>query len=272
MTDPFAILGVPRGATQDEIKAAFRKLAIKYHPDKNPGDTAAEERFKEINSAYQTLSNPQRQQQEPPPGYGRGPNHFEFNFGPGGFTFEDIFGSFHAAQRPRRNADINAQVSIGLEQAMAGCEAKIEVPTRNGIRHAAITIPAGVDTGTRLKLSGHGDTAVPGVPPGDLLVTIIVGRHPLFERMNEHLLAKQTITVFQAMLGAQIEVPLLGGGTQRINIPAGIQPGQSVCVSGYGMPLLQRADVRGDLIVKIEVVIPPLNDQQQDLIRQASSL
>lgn len=278
MHNPFAVLGVGRDATQDEIKSAFRKLAKQYHPDKNPGDAAAEAKFKEINEAYQILSNPSRADQRTPEDDAfaqafrdaRGGFQFHFDAGGPGFSFEDIFAQMHA-QRQRRNSDVASQCAISLEQAQKGCEISLEIRTSRGVRHAAITVPPGIETGQRLKLSGQGEREFADQPPGDLYVTVMVRPHPLFERFDRNLLTNVSITAFEAMLGVTKEVALLDGGVIAVEIPAGVQPGTKLRITGHGMPLVQRPTERGDLIVALAVVIPELSEEQIKLVAEAAS-
>lgn len=272
MTDPFAILGIARTATPEEIKAAYRKLAIQFHPDKNPGDKAAEERFKEINAAYDVLKDPQRRAEAERPR--RTPGDFEFSFrtGDAPFGFEDFFSqTFGGARRMRKNNDVQITCVITLEQALKGAEASMEVRTRTGLRHAAVTIPAGVEHGSRLRVTGEGERVYNDLPPGDLYVVVAIQPHERFERVAQNLLTRAGVNVFTALLGGQIEVGLLGGGTVKVTVPAGVQPGQRLRVTGHGMPLVHQA-VRGDLIVALDVEIPELSDEQRALISSAASL
>ncbi|RYD85369.1 MAG: J domain-containing protein [Verrucomicrobiaceae bacterium] len=273
MTDPFATLGVPRDATDDQIKSAFRKLAMQYHPDRNPGDKAAEEKFKEINAANTLLNDPvQRAQYANPftgstgggsggPRYSTrndsGSNHFEFSFNTdtGPFGFDDIFGNFKT-QRTQRNNDLVTSCEISLEQAYAGCTIELELRTRVGVRFASVTVPPGVDTGTRLRVAGQGERVYGNLPAGDLMVTITVARHDRFERVAQNLVVSAEIDVFDAILGGQVEVMTISGTKIRLDVPAGTQPGQRMRVAGHGMPVLGIRGTHGDLLVAIDVTIP----------------
>lgn len=272
MNDPFVTLGVSRDATPEQIKAAFRKLAVQWHPDKNPGDKVAEARFKEINAAHQILSDPQKRAEamSPRPQAG-GDFEFDLRAHQGPFGFDDIFNAFHSQRQQRRNSDISVSAVITLEQALNGAEATMEIRTRQGARHAAITIPPGVDSGQRLRVTGQGDQTHRDLPSGDLYVTIMVQPHDHFDRVGQNLLTRAHVTAFTAMLGGDIEVNLLGGGAVAVTIPKGTQPGQKLRVSGHGMPVVGQG-VRGDLIVVVEVTIPVLSPEQSFLIEQASKL
>lgn len=275
MSDPYKILGVEPGTPPEQLKAAYRKLAMQYHPDRNPGDKAAEERFKEIGDAYDRLTNPKRQnEQAQQPRYSQdGPFEFHFRAGPGGFSFEDIFSAM-SEQRRRKNPDLHAQCVISLEQAQKGCEVMMEIRSRAGAnptREAVVSVPAGVENGMRLKLTGQGDRPYPDLPPGDLLVTVMVADHPMFHRVGPNLLVERTIDAFTAMLGGFLEVPLLGGGAVNVTVPAGVQPGQRLRVTGHGMPQVGSPQIRGDLIVALSVEIPTLNEAQRKLVEEARS-
>jgi DnaJ-class molecular chaperone len=272
MNDPFVTLGVSRDATPEQIKAAFRKLALQWHPDKNPGDKAAEARFKEINEAHQILSDPQKRAEalNPRPQSG-GDFEFDLRAHQGPFGFDDIFNEFHSQRQQRRNSDISVSAVVTLEQALNGAEATMEIRMRQGSRHAAISIPPGVDNGQRLRVTGQGEQTHRDLPSGDLYVTIMVQPHKHFDRVGQNLVTRASVTAFQAMLGSEVEVNLLGGGAVSVAIPRGTQPGQKLRVTGHGMPVIGQG-VRGDLIVVVEVRIPVLSPEQALLVEQAASL
>jgi curved DNA-binding protein len=273
MNDPFQTLGVARTATDAEIKAAFRKLAIQYHPDKNPGDPTAEAKFKDVNAAYQVLSDPQKKAEALNPRQGFREFHFntgDFGQGQAPFGFEDIFNAFNA-QRMRKNNDLQVTARMTLEQAFEGIEAVMELQTRVGQRHASVKIPPGVDTNSRLRVSGEGERVYSDLAPGDLYVTIQVMPHSVYERINQNLMIRVEIGAFQAMLGTKINVPVISGETVEVTVPQGVQPGQKLRVSGHGMPNVH-GGARGDLIVVLAVSIPALSDEQRALIEQVQAI
>jgi DnaJ-class molecular chaperone len=271
MTDSFAVLGVERTATPEQIKAAYRKLAMTYHPDRNPGDKAAEAKFKEINAAYEDLKNPGRRSNAQSRDRA-GASGFEFHFGGDmPFGFEEFFrgGGF---QQQRRNQDVSIHCTISLEQALTGVEsAAMEIETRAGRRTVIVTIPAGADNGMRLRVTGEGDRQFSDLPPGDLYVHIAVAQHARFERYAQNLAVRLSVDGFMAMLGGSIEVDLLGGGTVMLDVPAGVQPGQRLRITGHGMPVYG-ADRRGDLLAIVDVRTPTLTEAQRVLVETAASL
>ena len=332
--DCYQVLGVERNAEADEIKKAYRKLALKYHPDKNPGDKAAEEQFKELGEAYEILSDPQKRAlydqhghaafDRRTGGFGGGPFHDPFEifrevFGGGGI-FEDLFGGGRSdPSKPQRGNDLRYDMEITFEEAAHGCEKEItlnkpeaceacqgsgaeagsrirtcpscggqgqiinsrgifsiaqtcphcqgagrvlERPCRachgNGRRERSSTIklriPAGVDTGSRLRSAGNGEAGFRGGPPGDLYVVLHVQAHAIFQRDGDDLLCEVPVSFVQAVLGAEIEVPALDGGT-TIKIPPGTQPGTMFRLKNKGIRNVQGYG-RGDLHVRINVEVP----------------
>lgn len=288
------MLGVSRQATPDELKKAFRKLAMKYHPDKNPNDKTAEDRFKEVNEAYDVLSDVKKKQMYdqfghaafqgggPGPGAHGGPNPFRGFENFGGFQgfdprqqsgefqdmFSDFFGEFFSgentqpgrrgARQDNRGADLRYTLNITLEEAATGAEKRI-----NFVRHRAgkedsaklsITIPAGVKAGQRLKLRGEGDAPPTGGKPGDLYVIVNFQEHPLFKRKDNDVLLELPISFVDALLGIQIEVPTLTGKAM-LNIPPGTHPGQIFRLKGKGFPDIG-GYAPGDMLIKIVVDVP----------------
>ncbi|MFQ5457635.1 MAG: molecular chaperone DnaJ [Myxococcota bacterium] len=345
--DYYDVLGVPRDASPEDIKKAFRKLALKLHPDKNPGDKAAEEKFKEAAEAYEVLSESSRRARYDQFGH-RAPGGFGAA-GAGGFSgagnFEDIlrdlfdgpFGDiFGGGRRPRsaaqRGNDLRYNLEIDFEQAAFGATVQIRVPklvtcetcegagarpgtepqacpqcggagsvvTRQGffeIRRAcprchgqgrvitdpcrkcrgqgritedktlSVHIPPGVDTGSRLRLNGEGEAGVAGGPPGDLYVVLGVRAHPLFEREGTDVLCEVPISMVQAALGDEIEVPTLDGPV-KMKVPAGAQSGRLFRLRHRGIASLNGGG-RGDQLVAVLVEVPSkLNARQKDLLHQ----
>ena len=332
--DCYEVLGVERNAEPDEIKKAYRKLALKYHPDKNPGDKTAEESFKELGEAYEILSDPQKRAlydqhghaafDRRASGFGSGGFHDPFEifrevFGGGGI-FEDLFGGGRSdPSQPQRGNDLRYDMEITFEEAAFGCEKEItvnkpapcetcqgsgaeagsrvrtcpscgghgQVVNSRGIFSIAQTcphcqgagrilekpckacrgegrrersskiklrIPAGVDTGSRLRSSGNGEAGFRGGPPGDLYVVLHVQAHAIFQRDGDDLLCEVPVSFTQAALGAEIEVPALDGGAS-IKIPPGTQPGTMFRLKSKGIKNVQGYG-RGDLHVRINVEVP----------------
>src|SRR6187399_1366390 len=346
--DFYELLGVGRTASPDDIKKAFRKLAMQHHPDRNRDDKDAERRFKEVNHAYDILKDPDKRA-----AYDRyGPAAFEGGAGPGGpggfhgqgFDFGSVFGDIfdemfnggRGGARPRadmRGQDLRFNLDITLEQAYAGTEATVRVPSsvacetchgsgaeagskpqqcptcrgRGRVRaqqgvftvertchacHGAgqvidkpckacagqgrvrrektlkVAIPAGVEDGTRIRLSGEGEAGTRGGPAGDLYVFLSVRRHALFEREGADIHCRVPISMVQATLGGNIEVPTLDGKAARINVPSGAQSGHQFRLRGKGMPIV-RSSQRGDMYIEINVETPTnLTPKQKELLKE----
>jgi molecular chaperone DnaJ len=332
--DCYEVLGVERTAEPDEIKKAYRKLALKYHPDKNPGDKTAEEQFKELGEAYEILSDPEKRAlydqhghaafDRRAGGYGAGGFHDPFEifrevFGGGGI-FDDLFGGGRSdPSQPQRGNDLRYDMEITFDEAAQGCEKEItvskpapcetcqgsgaepgsrirtcpscggrgQVVNSRGIFSIAQTcphcqgagrvlekpckachghgrrersskiklrIPAGVDTGSRLRSSGNGEAGFRSGPPGDLYVVLHVQPHAIFQRDGDDLLCEVPVSFTQAALGAEIEVPALDGGT-LIKIPPGTQPGTMFRLKSKGIKNVQGYG-HGDLHIRVNVEVP----------------
>jgi curved DNA-binding protein len=297
--DYYKILGVERGSSTEEIKKVFRKLALKYHPDRNPGDKQAEERFKEINEAYQVLSDPEKRkrydqlgadysqwQQDGGRGNydwsrwstGQGQGMQEVNlddlFGGGSFSdfFRSIFGGegFSQAVRGRsaRSAPALQQpVTISLPEAANGTRRTLQTDRRR----VDVSIPPGVRTGTKVRVPGAGPARSDG-SAADLYLVIDVAEDPQFDREGDDLHTHITIDVFTAMLGGEVEVRTLSGNVV-LTIPAGTQPEQVFRVAGRGMPVLKRTQEKGDLYVHLKMQVPrQLTARQRSLLEEAARL
>jgi len=344
--DYYELLGVNRNASADELKKAYRQAAKDYHPDRNPGDKAAEEKFKELSEAYQVLSDPEKRAQ-----YDRF-GHAAFEQGGAGFSggfdftnfediFSDIFGDFFGGGRGSRHAgqrgeDLSYNLELSFEEAAFGTEKTISVPrtalcdTCHGkgakpgtspktcptcrgsgqvryqqgfftiartcsqcggqgtiitdscttcrgkgmVRTTAsvkVKIPAGVDTGARLKLRGEGDVGIGGGPAGSLYIMIHVREHPLFARQGADVICEIPIRFPQAALGAEIEVPTLEGKI-KMKIPPGTQSGKVFRLRGKGIASLRGAG-RGDQLVRIVVEVPrQLSPKQRTLLEEFARL
>jgi molecular chaperone DnaJ len=341
--DYYEVLGVGRGATDQEIKSAYRRLALQHHPDRNPDSKeASEERFKEITEAYSVLADGEKRAAYDRFGFagvgaaGAGAPDFSSTIFSG---FEDLFGSFfdlddlfghgHGRQaRAARGADLRYELELSFSEAASGLDTKIKIlrsetcsacrgsGSRNGAQLAncpacggrgqvrysqgffsvsrtcpqcggmgqvnrdpcpdchgegrvrrekvlGIKIPAGVDDGTRLRISGEGEAGRHGGPHGDLYVALKVGTHAYFDRRGDDLYVKIPVSITQAALGTEVKVPTLNGA-QKLKVPEGTQPGAVFRLRGQGMPVLNGRG-RGDLYVQVEVVIPARLTREQRL-------
>ncbi|MEP7221079.1 MAG: molecular chaperone DnaJ [Novosphingobium sp.] len=346
-TDFYELLEVSRDADEATLKSSYRKLAMKFHPDKNPGCSDSEARFKSISSAYACLSDPQKRaaydrfghaafENGGPGGFG-GQGGGESPFGDIGDIFESIFGGggggFGGRQQARRGADLRYDMEISLDEAFHGKNAQIEIevsakcdpcdgkgaqpgtgtrrcnlcgghgkvraqqgffmvertcPTCQGRGEVIekpcrscggegrvdkpqtldVNVPPGVDSGTRIRLTGKGEAGPFGAPPGDLYIFVHVQRHALFERDGNTLITRAPIAFTTAALGGEITLPGLDGASHVISVPAGIQSGKQLRKRGAGMPVLQGRG-HGDLVVEIVVETPTrLSARQKELLRE----
>jgi curved DNA-binding protein len=261
--DYYATLGLKRGASPDDIKKAYRSMAMKHHPDRG-GD---EKTFKQVEEAYRFLSDPEKKRvvdmggdpnAQPGMGggfYNQGP--FEFHFG-GAPDMEDIFANFGFGRRPmRKNKTLNIVVDITLEDVLSGKEinAEITLPGTGKKKIINISIPPGIENGQQIRYEGMGDNAVADVRPGDLIVNIRIAPHPIFHREGTNLVIEKRISVWDAMLGGSVSIETLDRKTLSITIPAGTQPETVLSCKNEGLPGL-RNRVRGNLLIKIKVEIP----------------
>lgn len=283
MTDYYEILGVQRGAGDAELKSAFKKMAMQHHPDRG-GD---EETFKKINEAYDTLKDPEKRAMYDQFGttdqnqarqnqwrggdtwsnMGAGSFGFQFRTGPNmDDVFRDIFGQGFRQRQPS-NPDYQTNISISLEDAYTGASVPISMQHPDGTtKNLTVKIPRGIDTGNKIKLAGQGASNIPNVPPGDLIVTVVVNKNPNFHRVGADLVTNQKIDIVDAALGTEITVTPLDGRSLKLTVPAGTQHGQKLRVPGKGMPLLNESRF-GDLFVNIEVVVPrQLTQKQREIL------
>lgn len=346
--DYYEVLGVSKDATQDEIKKAYRKLARQYHPDVNPDDKSAEEKFKEASEAYEVLGDEQKRA-----GYDRFGHAAADGAGFGGFQgtgfggLDDLFEMFFSGgsgfggggrgnqRRPQRGTDLRYDLTISFEEAAFGVKKDLSIPrmetcaTCDGsgaapgthsskcstcggtgqvqttqstpfghfqsvrtchrcqgsgevittpcsschgqgrvrkTRKITVTIPAGVDAGSRLRVAGEGEAGILGGPPGDLYVVIRVKPHKVFQRRNQDVFLEIPITMVQAALGAEIEVPTLGG-KETIKVTEGTQSGAVFSLKGKGIPYLQGSG-KGDQHVTVQVVTPTnLSEEQKEILK-----
>ena len=269
--DYYATLGLQRNASDADIKKAYRSLAMKYHPDRG-GD---EKRFKEISQAYDFLSDPEKKQivdlggdpnaQSGGGGFNHSPFEFHFNTG----NFGDVFGNFGFGRQPqRRNRSLNINVEITLEDVLSGRDftAEVSIPGKNKMIN--IQIPPGIENGQQIRYEGMGDDSIPGLRPGDLLVNVIVREHHRYKREGTSLVIDQEVNVWDALLGASIEIQTLDHKTLSINLPAGTQPDTVMSCKGEGLPNM-RTRQRGNLLIRIKVTVPKnLNPEQVNMIQQ----
>lgn len=278
--DQYQVLGVGGGATQEDIRRAYRRLARHHHPDANPGDPAAEERFKEISTAYDVLGDPARRQeydQARPAGGACGGfdptgGHVTINVDDladlGGIEdlLSDLFGGRGAGartHRPRRGRDLEASLQLSFEEAVSGMTTSVQMGDATGSgRSVRVRVPAGVDDGQRIRVPGLGEPGADGAPPGDLYVTVRVPPHARFGRSGRDLTLALPVTYAEAALGAEVAVPTLDGDRVRVRIPPGTPSGRKLRVRGRGVP--GPAGGRGDLLITIEIAVPErLTDEQR---------
>jgi len=344
--DYYEVLGVNKNSTPDQIKSAYRKLAVKHHPDKNKGDKAAEEKFKEASEAYHVLSNSERKQNYDNFGHSAFENGAGGRSGFGNFDFsshfsdifEDFFSEgFGGGRRSRRSnyrgSDLRYDLSITLEEAYSGkkqdikfstsekcdtckgsgskpghnagtcsmCNGHGQVRSNQGFftvqqtcpqcsgtgeeitnpcagcggqgkkqasKRLSVTIPKGVDDGTRIRLAGKGEAGSRGASSGDLYLFINVYSHDLFKRSDENLFFECPVSIADAALGTSIEIPTIDSGKAKIKIPAGTQNGKQFRLKGKGMPYM-RGSGTGDLYVQVNTEVPvSLNREQKELLEK----
>ena len=289
--DFYSILGVKRTATADEIKKAYRALAVKYHPDRNPGDKAAEDKFKEISEAYDVLKDPEKRKlydqfgrAGAQGGYqGRNPfEDFQNYKGDNQDSFQDFFGDIfndffqqkggqaggqaggqtaqRNRQRKRRGADLRYTLNISLEEAARGSERTINFIRKRGGKDdnskISIKVPAGIKSGQRLKLRGEGDGPEAQGENGDLFVIININDHPIFQREENDIFFELPISFVDAILGTTVDIPTLTGRA-TFKITPGSFSGQTYRLRGKGMPIVG-GHGNGDLLVKIVIDVPKI--------------
>jgi len=304
--DYYTVLGVPRTATEKDLKTAYRKLARKHHPDVNPGDTRSEALFKEIGEAYSVLSDTGKRKK-----YDRWGHNWEkidqaqaagANYGgrpgsrttwtstgegaPGGFNvesddlgglFEQLFGRTGGRTRvrsaPRKGADAEQPVEITLEEAFNGTQRTFQLrDMQTGeTRNVEVKIPAGATDGLRIRVAGKGEPGLAGAPAGDLYLIISIKAHPLFEREGDDLRVKVTTPLYAAVLGGEVMVPTPKGSQLALKVPPETANGQRIRLAGQGMPRVNGTG-RGDLFAEITVQLPKsLSDREKDLFAQLAA-
>lgn len=295
-TELYEVLGVSKTASQDEIKKAYRKLSRKYHPDSNPDRSpaeakTAEAKFKEVQNAFDVLSDPDKRKQydtfgrtmpggSPFPGGAGGP---QFNWGGGGgqgpidlgslfggqVDFADLFGGGGGAggrgassrnRRARAGQDVQLEVEIPFRIAVEGGNYELQFERSGQHERLMVKIPAGVDTGSVVRLGGQGEAGTAGGPPGDLLVKMNVAADPVFRREALNLLVDLPVTIAEAVLGAKVEVPTINEGPVVLTIPPGTSSGAKLRLRGKGVPDRQTGQ-RGDQYVVVKIIVPKKIDE-----------
>ncbi len=353
--DYYDLLGASKGASAEELKKAYRAKAKELHPDRNSSNPNAEAQFKEINEAYEVLKDADKKAAYDRYGHaafegGAGPQRGGYAGGNGDFAsafsdvFEDLFGDFMGGRggggqraRAQRGSDLRYNLRVSLEEAFAGVQKTISVPTsvacdtcrgsgaeggaepvtcptcsgmgkvraQQGFftvertcptcsgagqivknpckscggagrlekeRSLSVNIPAGVETGTRIRLASEGEAGMRGGPSGDLYIFIEVKDHPIFQRDSVHLFCRVPITLATAALGGEIEVPTIDGGKSRVKVPAGSQTGKQMRLRAKGMPAL-RGGGAGDMVIELAVETPVnLTSRQKEILREFDTL
>ncbi|MBW2465812.1 MAG: DnaJ domain-containing protein [Deltaproteobacteria bacterium] len=302
--DYYEILGLKKDSTTQDIKKAYRKLAMKYHPDRNKGDKEAEEKFKKISEAYAVLSDPEKRKQYDTfgasgfqqrysqedifRGFDLGDILKEFGLGGlgGGFRassgqgspFETFFfqsggpGAGRTSystgrQQPVKGSDLTYELSVSLNEILTGAEKTISLRREGKTENVSVKIPKGIKAGQKLRLAGKGSPSPYGGPPGDLFLIIKEQPHPVFSRKDNNLIIEQHIPFSQACLGTEISVKSLEGKELKVKVPSGIQPNAKLRLKGHGLPA-GKTGGRGDIYVKITVDVPKkLSEEQHILIR-----
>lgn len=314
--DYYKILGVPKTASAEEIKKAYRKLALKYHPDRTKGDKAAEEKFKQISEAYAVLSDKEKRSQYDTygsadfrqrfsqddifrnfdigsifrefgfdVGSGQGGMGGGFRSSTGGSPFDAFFqqagmggdmrgfrtstqcGGPHAA-RHTKGKDISIELPLSLEEVLTGTEKTISLGRGIDAEKVSVKVPAGIEDGKKLRVTGKGTASPAGGAPGDLFLLVKIQPHHTFTREKRNLIVEKRVPISGAVLGTELSIPTLEGKHLKVKVPAGMQPHAKLRLKGHGLPS-GPSGLRGDIYVKILVDVPKkINDAQKELIQK----
>jgi DnaJ-class molecular chaperone len=299
--DPYKTLGIQRSASPEEIQKAYRRLARKYHPDKNPDDATAKKKFQEVQSAFDILRDPEKRERYDQfgdaydqmgggPGgpkwtYSTGPQTYPYDLndlfggaagGEGGGGFADLFKQFRRGAGPRRGtpptrgADLKHELTVPFATAVLGGEAAISIRRASGnVETIKLKIPAGIDDGKKIRLRGQGEPGQAGASAGDILVTIRVSPHPHFRRAGKRLDVRVPVTLAEAALGAKIDVPT-PQGTISLRVPPGTSSGARLRIKGHGVQT--RDAPPGDLFAEILIVLPAdLSDAERQQLADVAN-
>jgi DnaJ-class molecular chaperone len=302
--DYYQILGLRRGASQSDIQDTYRGLARKYHPDLNPDDDDAKEKFQKVQQAYEVLNDPKKRDlydrygssyESYGPGGGQGGGTWSFRTGPGGFEnidlselfgggpgagggFGDFFSQFagggprgRARPTPRRGADLQHAITIPFTTAVEGGEVRLEVERSGGKRETiTVKIPIGIEHGKKIRLRGQGEASAGGGPPGDVLLKVNVAPHPLFRRQGKDLEVAVPVTVAEAALGSKVDVPT-PRGTITLTVPPASSSGKRLRIKGHGIN--DGKGTPGDLFAEIRIVLPEhLDEESRNLLKDFDKL
>ena len=296
--DYYKILGVSKNATADDVKKAYRKLAMKYHPDHAKGDKNAEEKFKSISEAYAVLSDKEKRQQYDT--YGSAGFHQKFSqedifrgfdfsdilkefgfggagfFGGGGrgqrfsFGHDSSFGGFGQQRAPLKGNDLVYEMPLTLREVAEGTQKTVDIRHGGVAEKLTVTIPKGMIPGKKLRLSGKGQQSPSGGPPGDLFIKSVLLTDPVFKVDGYDLLINRDVKLTEALLGTQITIPTLAGKELSMKIPPGTKHNTKMRIPEQGLPHM-KGDGKGDLFIKIRVKMPKnLNESQMELVKKLS--
>jgi DnaJ-class molecular chaperone len=270
MPDYYAILGVGKTADDKEIKSAFRKLAMKWHPDKNPGNAEAEKKFKEINEAYETLKDPNKRAEYDNPrpqfdfrsngGFDR--QHFGFGNPFDDPFFEELLRNVNRRQTPK-NKDVHIRYNVTLEESFLGKEVDLNYTVNGTSKSVHVSIPKSIFDGAKIRFTGQGETNIPNIPPGDLYIIINVLSHDRFIRQHDAVITSLTIDFIDAILGTNKQLKCIDGSEIDVRVPAGLIPGNHLKVAEKGF---YHGDKRGPMLVEIVFTQPTLTEDQLKLL------
>lgn len=281
----YEVLGVPRDASEEEIRKAYRGLARKYHPDVNPNNPQAETRFKEINEAHTVLSDKTKRAQYDrfgtsggQPAYSGAGSTSGAAYGggaPGNVDFSDIFESIFGGVDPRSRTaaagqDVEQKVEITLEEAFTGTDRRFQFHTANGqARTITVKIPSGIEHGGKIRIANEGAPGYGGGRRGDLVVVVSMAAHQRLERRNHDLYAKVSVDLYDMILGGEIRIPVMGGKSLTLKVPPLSQNGTTHRIPNQGMPMRSNPIQRGDLYLQLDVVLPTqMADAERDTFAQ----